>query len=264
MTTLVDVMLEVARIVDLVREGTATDGSTTQLTDSNIDEPNDSYRGGTLWLLSGDNDGACEVIKSHGEGGVLTLKNTLSNAIAAGVSYAVAGRKFPKHVLKQAVQMVLRETDIMGKDETLEVTADTQVYTLPTGVYDVRRVEVQTNESEPYDYRINQHWREQNGSIYFDPTFEPITAGMTIRLWYAKPHGEIAESGSIDNALDIQYLKWAAAVQVLRRKIQEIKRDNPTDIDMLNEAKSLEESARNRMSKYSIRLMNRDAHLARW
>ena len=63
---------------------------------------------------------------------------------------------------------VLGEID--GEDlqnATLTTVADQMTYDLPSGVYNVHRVEVARNTSSPYDYRIIDRgkWREINDDI---------------------------------------------------------------------------------------------------
>lgn len=262
MTILIDVMLEVARLMGGVREGTATSGTTTTLVDTAMTEPTETYTGGTLWMTSGTNDNLCCIVTTHSYGGTLTIP-AVTSAIAAADTYAVAPPKFPKHVLKQAVNAVLRDTKVMGSDTTLAVTANTQSYTLPSGVFDVRRVEIERDDTTG-DYERSHHWKELNGVLYFDPEHAPGDIGKTIRVWYAKDHGELADSGTVDNDVDLRYLKWAAVSYLWRWYIQQTKKDDPIAMDLLNEAKSAEIQAMRNAKNNHFRIIDKDPHWGRW
>jgi hypothetical protein len=255
-------MLEVARLMGGVREGTVTSGTVSTLVDTAMDEPADTFTGGTLFMLSGTNDNLCCVVTSHQFGGRLVIP-TLTAAIAAADTYAVAPNKFPKHILKQAVNAVLRDLKVMGSNSTLTVTTDTQAYTLPSGVFDVRRVEVERDDDD-LDYERNHHWKELNGVLYFDPGHEPGDTGKAIRVWYAKDHGELGDAGTVDNDVDIRYLKWAAVSYCWRNYIQGVKKDDPIAMDLLNEAKTSEAQAMRNARNNHFRIIDKDPHWGRW
>ncbi|NMC80190.1 MAG: hypothetical protein GYA59_12575 [Chloroflexi bacterium] len=240
MTTLAEMMLETARVVGNVFESTATGGSTTTLVDTRLQAEADFYRDGTLWVLDGDNAGLCDVVTSFLEN-TLTIESTLTDAIVAGNSYAVADGKFPKRMLKQAILASLTKEKVMKINSSLSVTADTEDYALPTGVSDVRRVEVATTASGSYE--INYFWREMDGRLYFMKGKEPKTAGRTIRLYYAALHGTIGDSDAINDAIDLNLLKWRGVVHLYRNYMQRMYKDEPQIIDLLNEAKVNEAQA---------------------
>lgn len=261
MTLLTEVMLDVARLMGTVREGAATGGSTTTLIDTSLDEPADYYTKGTLWMLTGSNSGLCAVIRTFAEN-TITINTTLTAAIIAGNEYAAATPEFPKHKLKQAVLSALKHNPILLTNNTLVVIANTKEYTLPTGVSDIRRVDVATEAGLPYSFIPNLSWREWNGKLIFDN--EPTQAGNIIRLWYEGQHGEIGESGSVLPSVDMDWLKWSAVVYLYRDTITRINKDNPTDLDLLNEAKMLEVEARRKANKYALRSMPRDPKVTIW
>lgn len=263
MTTLVEAMLETARIMGVVKEGTATGGSTTTLIDTSLDDPAEYFTKGTIWILSGTYSGACDVVKMFNEG-TFTLTTTLAGAIAAGVSYATADSEYPKYKLKQAVLSVLRNAPILKTNDTLTITADTEEYSLPSGVFNVKRVDVATSSTSPYKFVPNLFWKEWNGKIIFAGGKEPSGTGNIIRLWYEGAHGEIAESGSILSSIDINWLKWAAAAFLYRDLIKKIQKDNPTDIDLLNEAKTLEAEAKRNAVRGELMSMPSDPKIAGW
>ena len=261
MSTLAELMLDVARLMGTVREGTATDGSETTLIDTLLDEPADYFTKGTLWLLSGDNAGLCAVVNTFSEN-TISLADTLTAAIAAGNEYAVATPEFPKHKLKQAVLSALKHNPVLLTDDNLIVTANTKEYELPEGVSDIRRVEVATEASAPYSFTPNMTWREWDRKLVFDK--EPTDTGKIIRLWYEGAHGEIAENADILPSVDVEWLKWMAVVFLYRDMITRINKDNPTDLDLLNEAKIQEAEAKRNANKHALRSMPRDPKVTIW
>lgn len=261
MTTLTKVMLDVARLMGTVREGTATGGSTTTLIDTRLDEPADYYTKGTLWMLTGVNEGLCAVINTFSEN-TISLADTLAAAIVAGNEYAVATLEYPKHKLKQSVLTALRHNPILRTDDTLVVTANTKEYELPEGVSDIRRVEVATEASAPYSFAPNMTWREWSGKLVFDN--EPTDTGKIIRVWYEGFHGSIDENNDVLSSVDMEWLKWTAVVFLYRDMITRINKDNPTDLDLLNEAKIQEAEARRNANKHALRSMPRDPKVAVW
>lgn len=252
MTTLLKAMLETARLMGTVREGTATGGSTTTLIDTLLDEPGDYFSKGTVWILSGANSGACKVVSTYQEN-TLAWSSALTGAIAAGVSYAVANPEYPKWKLAQAVLQVLRFDPILKTDDTLTVTANTEEYDLPSNVKQVSHIEVATNTSEPYSFKPNYNWRDVYGKLVFDHGKAPSEAGRIIRIWHIDVHGEIGESEDILPSVDIDWLKWKAVEYLYRDAMTRFNKDNPTDVELLNEAKQNALMAERKAKRYFIR-----------
>lgn len=236
MTTLLEAMLETARIMGIVREGVATDGSPTTLIDTAMDEQSDYFSKGTVWILSGTYSGACNVVETHGEN-TLAWATSLAGAIVPGVSYAVATPEYPKWKLKQAVLHVLRFDPILKTNDALTVSENTLEYSLPSGISNIAHIEIATDDTSPYCFQPNYNWREVNGKLVFDSGKEPSEAGRIIRIYYIGAHGEIAESGSLLSSVDMEWLVWKAAEFLYRDSMTKFNKDNPTDIDLLNEAK---------------------------
>ncbi len=244
MTTLADVMLDVARLIGIVREGTATGGTTTTIVDTSLKEHSGYYEDGTLWMLSGDNIGACERVALYYPGTITIAAQT--NACSAGDAYAVAtGEYFQKHKLKQAVLSVLQTILIPSLDESH--TATDGKCTL-TNISNIRRVIV--------DGTVNYNWRELSGKIYFDD--DNISGDL--ELWYLSEHPRIDEDEDIDNSISRKYLSWLAVTWLWRNIIQLGHKDNPISMDMLNEAKVNEQLAAQEARKHTMRCMPRDPH----
>jgi hypothetical protein len=249
MTTLAQAMLEAARFVGIVHEGTATGGSTTTLVDTALSFGSGYFNGGTLWVLSGDNAGVCTPVVSQHANGTITI-STQASACDSGNRYALATDKFTKAMLQQAVNYVLRRLDVTDIDTAH--SASDGVATL-SGISNVRRVYTVDGDSKIRNF----HWKEIDGKIVFDDS----SLAETLEIWYVKSHGELSsDSGEIADDVHLDCLIASAAVYLWRNYLQKHKKDDPTALDMLNEAKTLEATAR----RYVIRPVGKDPHWARW
>ncbi len=247
---LAEVMLDVARLVMDVYDGEATAGTATTLTDTAMSHKADYFTAGTLWILSGANLGACRQVTLHSQN-MLTF-SALTGAVVAGVSYAVAPNVFSKSELKQAVLAVLRETKVPYSDTSLATVENQEAYTLPDGVHNVLRVDIANSQSSPYDYHTNYWWVEEAGNLHFAIGHEPQYSGYTMRIWYEAAQEEPDEDENISDAINLEWLQWAAAVKLWRKYAQASKKDDPTAIDMLNEAKVNEAALAAKKLNYSI------------
>ncbi|GEM_PF-3453571 len=242
MTRLLDLMLDIAREVGIVREGTTSSaGTTTSIVDSGLRVPAETYQGGTLFILSGTYDGAVKVITQHGSGGKITFSGALGGAVASGVSYAVALPKYPYDLLRQTAIRAIQKRRIAMHDDTLVTVANQEEYTLPAGVSDVRQVCISSNNTSPYEFLPSYFWNISEGKLIF--TAPPSTAGMVIRLIYAGKHASIADAGSIDQAVDYECALWAGVVDIYRWMMNNTGKDNPEIVELLNEAKVNEDIA---------------------
>ena len=262
MPTLVQVMLEVARTMGLVYEGTATSGTTTSLTDTGLEQSADHYLNGTLWILSGDNSGQCVKVKTH-DGNTVTFA-TMSNAIAAGDTYGLATADYPKWQIKQAVLDCLRYEETLMKNDTLTVTEDTEEYTLPSGVENIYAIQIAKNDSEPYQFAEHYYWHEYDGSLIFSSGRQPTEEDRIIRLWYLGNHGEIAESGSIEPTISMRWLIWKSIENLYRRNYVHLVKNAPEQVELLNEAKENVKHAESMANKYDIRIGNPQPRLANY
>lgn len=232
MSTLVDAMLETARVVGEVFDGTADSGTSTTVVDGDMDQTANMFKEGTLWVLSGTYDGACKIIRAQG-GSTLTF-DALASAIVADVTFAVAPKKFPKNVLKAGVLTALRDVVVLKQDVSLTTEANQESITLPSGVSRVTRLEIASSTSAPYEYQINYGWDERFGEIILKRALS--SAGYKIRLTYIGSHGDIAETADVDDTINMTWLKWAAAVNCWRTYVSRNKLNDKDAVRMLNEA----------------------------
>jgi hypothetical protein len=166
--------------------------------------------------------------------------------------------------LRQAVNAALQNLGpAPDKDTSLVSVAYQQVYDLPAGVYNVRRVEVRESESEPYNPQLHLNWDERNGKLLFDPWHEPKQSGCTIELTY-QPNTVTEPDEDADTISDYIHpdlLKWTAAVHALEWRLRRVEGDDPTVPVLLNRAISQAEIMK---QAHPIPKMERDPHLARW
>ncbi len=234
MTTLFSATLEVAKLIpgNIVVEGAATGtGSTTTLADtaawfvSPTTLPADDYfNGGTIWfkdMTTEASENKTGLITDYvSSTGVFTFSPALTVTTVKDDTYAASNRMYPRFILRQAVNHALGE--VGGEDlqnTSLTSVADQMTYDLPTGVYNVMRVEVATSTSTPYNYVELNHWRELNDDIAFEEGHQLGTAGYKIRLTYRVPFAELTtDAGTIADLVDLNWIRWAGVAYCLRWK----------------------------------------------
>jgi hypothetical protein len=263
MATLASATLDTAKLITRVRIGTATGGSTTTLVDTARTEPADHWNEGVIWFLSGNNSGKSARITDYASGGTFTFA-TQSGACAAGDRYAAIPGDYPQDVLRWAVNQALK-LDFPGppaENVTLTTTADQEDYTLPSGVYNLLRVEIATNTEAPYEYAVHHHWKEMSGELRFDTGMAPADDDLIVRLIYSVPPAELTtDTTAIDDRIHPEALAWSAAVHALRYRVELTEEDKPHVVRKLNEALAMAGAMR---SRYPIPEVKRDAHFAAW
>ena len=260
--TLTSIMLDVARTMGLAFEGTSTGGSTTTLEDTALEYPADYFTGGTIWITSGGNIGVCKPVKTHNGNDVSFA--TMSTAIVSGITYALANADYPKYLIKQAVLDVLRFDETLLKNDTLTITADTEQYTLPSGVSNVMKVQVASNDEEPYSFTDHYYWREYDGSLIFDQGRYPTREGYIIRLWYMGYHGVIGETETIEPTVPVKWLIWKTIENLYRKKYQHLAKNSPEQIELLNEAKENVRYAQMTAENFELRSGNPQPRFANY
>lgn len=262
MTTLFNLTLQLSEYLQHTVEGTADNGSTTTLVDAERTEGEAAFLYGTLWVTSGANSGVSRVVATWTHGTDTLGFDALTAAIAAGVTYTAAGKDFPRWLLRRAVNQAVADLLLPAIDTSLTVTDDTEAYALPSGVRNIVMVEVQNDDSEPYGWQLNQHWRETDGYLRFDDGYEPGDAGRTIRLTYNAAAAELtADASELDDRLEDALVIWKAAVNALRWKIQRHEGDADWYAQMLNEALAMEQRY---MGRRVSRTAQKAPRLANW
>jgi hypothetical protein len=255
MATLATVMLNAARILTEVRNGTATGGSTTTLADSTCTDPDDFYNGGIIWFLSGNNSGKTATVTDFASSTGTWTFAAQSGACASGNLYAVMRGMYTRDDLKTAVNSVLAELgEVIQINSALIPVSNQLSYSLPAWVKGVRRVELVTSGVP----EISFFWKEINGNLYFDSGHEP-TSDQTVNLIYAGEHAAVqADSDTVSDYIDASYLAWATAFYAALKRSE---RDNNKYI---KEIIGLAQGKMSELSRKAKINFPRDAHLAGW
>jgi hypothetical protein len=265
MTTLSSATLDLSKILQHTAEGTATGGTLTTLLDTTRTEADDHFNNGTIWFRSGTASGASRVITDYAQsGGVFTFSTTGMSSGYVGILYSAAAEDYPRWLLVQAINEAMREMFVETRTVALTVKvalADSTEFTLPTGVYNVKKVEISSAIVDPYGYIPSYHWNEVSGKIVFDYGFEP-EEGVYLRITYhPAPTALTTDTDTINSTIPINTLIWHAAVYALRWKIINERNDYPERKEMMNEAL---QTAVNMAAKYPVPRQARDPHLALW
>lgn len=271
--TLSDITYRLAREALNVREGTATGGSTTTIVDTNDrDEPDDYWNNGTAWVIY---DGAGASAAPEGEYSVisdfvnststLTLRTTLTAAVAATDRYALADKRIPLNILEQSVNRALQD---MGKvvltDTTSLDTADNQTeYTLPAAAgHDLREVWIESNKDDADDNRWQRiyNWTvEKTATGTANTLIFPTqwASGYDVKLVYVDYHPELySASDELDESVPIERIIYKAAFHALSHLYM---RDASESV--LKERDRYEQLARDHEIKSPLKLPQRTGKL---
>lgn len=248
--TFYELIRSVAKQLMEARSSAATGGSTTTLVDALLDAPNDYYNGGLLFV-----DHATPVINKITDWASATFTFTFatSTAVTATTKYTVVNERFPLDVIKNAINQCLVEDvgAIMMVDESIVAEDDTERYALPDGVYDVRRVEIGTEDET---WNVNYCWQEELGELRF--LNDKPSEGETIRVHYVATHEELIDLDDVlDDRLNVDMIVHAACVHALQWRITKVRENEPGLKDKLAFHELKAAFAKSRMGN---RLLNRD------
>jgi hypothetical protein len=229
-TTLFDATLALAKVLGFVRTGTTTSaGSTTTLKDTARAEPSDYWNDGTAWLSSGADSGRSGQVLDFITASIatITFSPVISTAIASAVTYSLMTNDYPRDILIDSVNKALSGIPIPAENTALTTVADQGDYTLPAGVYNIKRVFVADSLSAPLEYKEWFNFYEiPGGTLRFDDA--PAPSGYTSRLMYVAAPTEItADTATVSSLIPVERLKWEAAVHATMWKYQNVKGDDP-------------------------------------
>jgi hypothetical protein len=160
------------------------------------------------------NDTTMNISIDNGTCTGLTAAPTSANTTAgvAGPRYAVMRGVYPWQQIVTAINQALESTYIDGFDQTLIGDGETVEFTMPTGVYDIKRVE-SLRDSELVS--VSNHWREVNGKLRFDYGYAPVDADV-INIVYKDQHAVLdTYEDTISSEINVEWLKYKAAEQLL-------------------------------------------------
>lgn len=185
----------------------------------------DYFNGGTIWFIDqvtgSANDGYTAIITDYSSSTGTYTFAAINAQTKTGDTYSASNRMYPRFILRQAVNYAL--ADIGGEDlyNTATTTvADQMNYDLPSGVYNILRVEQATSTSSPYGYVPLNHWREINDDIFFEDGYQPSSTGYILRLTYRIPFAELtADTSALPDLADMNWVKWCGVAYCLRWKL---------------------------------------------
>src|SRR5690349_18049341 len=244
-TTFADLTRLTSRLVNRHASGaaTASSGNQTQLIDTTglAGYPDDHFNGGTLWILSGANAGKSRAITDFADSSDTLTCASMGANIASGAQWEACDNKFVTFQdLRQAVNLAIVESGkvLADPDETLETVADQWIYDLPTGVYDVEKVEVVTNIGEATEEKyISTHWEERQGQLLFDQGYQP-DGDKTLRIYYRTFAAQLSgDTDELDEAIDDEAIIYMAARHAMRLAYKHYGKAGDENIpEWLNEA----------------------------
>lgn len=165
--------------------------------------------------VAAGNDTTMNMSIANGTCTGLTAAPTSANTTAgvAGPRYTVAKGAYPWEQILTAMNSALDETYVEADDGTLEGDGGTLEFTLPAGVYNVKRVEY---VREGYEDRIKcTHVSEVGGKLRFDYGHAPYD-GDEIHIIYRTAHPEIsAYSTEISAEINRDWLALTTARELL-------------------------------------------------
>ena len=215
MATTAELLLRTAELLRGLRYGTATGGSTTTLVDTAMAEPDTYFNNGTIWFLSGNNAGKSAVVTDYDLTTHTFTFATQSAACAAGNRYAVLDADYTREALVAALNTALLMIGpIDTVDDTLTVVADQETYTIPSGMSNVKRVQVAGDTTAPYQWGTPlRHWHEKNGTLHVDySTVQGLGADAPIRLIGEKYHARVwADTDTVTDAVRQESIAIEAA-----------------------------------------------------
>lgn len=217
----------VFRIGD-ARVGTATGGSTTTLTDTNLRDPSGYYDGGVL-LIETSVPQARQILQWNASTKTFTF-DALGDAITAGTGYVASSQKYPLDVLLRCVWQAFHDCGYrMGVNETIQTVAGVYSYDLPDGCEDVRRVEIldADGRGKPITY-----WRILENNLVF---LDRLAPDRKLRLHYVRaPDIPPGLNDAIDPLIDFEYLTVSACLHALLWRNYKVGRDEPNTTELLN------------------------------
>ena len=255
MTTFYDLIKELAHNIGDTRESVATGGSATTLIDTTLSEANGLFNGGTL-LIDQATPVTPRVTTFVSASGTFSF-SAIGTAVTAGTGYTAIQPRYPLDVLKRMINLALLESErYMEIDTSLTLVADQELYALPIGVTDVRRVEIGTvNESWDKHYA----WRVEDGYLRF-LNWIPSDTSQTVRLHHAVQHAPLSALADVlDDRISRHRLMICAIYHALNWRVSKVGNDEPNTTNQMNLYISKYEAVkRERVSQ----LLERDVILA--
>lgn len=248
--TLFDCTYQLARALGspgAFAEGVATGGSATTIIDTvERTETDDRWLNGTAWILydaagaGASPQGKYSLVSDFVQStSTITLRDTVTDAVASGDRYAVANRRYPLHLLIQKINEtfgVIEKTDIT----TVTFAADQTEYSLPSDVLSLKEVYVQattddTNDNrweKIYDWDVEKSATGTANKIIFGRQFETNAEAKLVYLTY---HAKLqVATDKLDDSIHIDKVVYNAAVGCLIWRKATVGDDDSSINELLN------------------------------
>ncbi len=246
MTLLFDATLQLAQKLGVVRVSTTTGGSATTLVDTKRIEKDDTFKGGTVWLIT-DADGASAAPEgeysriSAWDLDTWTATVATMTAIASGDTYAIAAARYPLDLLISAINNELIKHEIPRYDRTsLDIVTGQSEYTLPTGIRGENIISVyeetdtDSNDSKPVPLNFDVQEAATGSQHLLVIKSRKVTAGNDIMLEYmARLSPLYLATDVIDDIVPMALILPAAAAQCELIRMRTLDSGDPLDIAML-------------------------------
>jgi len=225
----------VARELQILSDGIATGGTTSQIADTNLrTEANDYWNKGCAWIWydAGGAGAAPEyefsVISDFATtGGIISLRNSLTAAVAAGDKYSVCKKIADTTWLDMIIQKVNQALIELGPipqadTTTLTIAANQTEYSLPiTANMDIRRVSLQqTIDADDNAWQEIFNWYKipatpGNSATLVLPWQE--YAGYDLMLEYLDYHPEMQVATDVmSDHVPVERVVYPAALECAR------------------------------------------------
>jgi hypothetical protein len=245
--TLFDLTYELARSLNVLKEGLATGGSTTTAIDTvERTEADDYWNGGAIWLTydaggagaapQGEYGFISDFVQSTG---VITIRTALTAAIASGDRYAVATSRYPLELLIQKINQVLgtiEKTDVTS----ITIAAAQTEYSLPADVMSLKQVWIQTKSDDSDDNgweQIHDWYKQKSATGSADKLIlkRQFEAGFDVKLVYEPYHAVLrAATDKLDDSLNSNQIVADAAVRCLLWRKSKVGDSDLSVNDLLN------------------------------
>jgi len=212
------------------REGVSTGGTTATLIDTSFAHAtkynDDIFNQGTIFFRTGAISYTSAVITDWSQSAFQWTFATQPAAPSTTTRYSVTLSKFPRWILIQGVNEALSDLPGVMKeysDASYVTVADQMDYDLPTSIQNtIRKVEVATSKTSPYEYVEHKNWTIINDQLSFEEYSQPDYSDYRIRLTYEEhPNPVSSDADSIPGYIDIDWLAWEAAANILAWKVEQ-------------------------------------------
>ena len=241
-----DATLQLATRLGVLRTGTATGGDTASLIDTARTEEDDTWNGGTVWIItdaggaSAAPEGEWATISGFASATGDATISTLTAAVAAGDTYGIASARYPLDVLKTAINNELTKHEVIRYDTTsLDVAAGQSEYDLPTGiyghnlmgVYEATTTDSNDNKWTPLNFSVQE---SDTGSQHVLVIHSGITSTNDLMLEYKYRLVPLyLASDEIDTALPLAKILDAAAANCEVIRMRTYGSESKLDIEMM-------------------------------